>query len=350
MVRLSSIKTVSKLFMFRNFNKIQGPKLLTIFPTSRCNMRCPMCPFDHDDIKELEIGLVKKILEDGHKMGVKMVRFSGGGEPLSYPHIEGLLKLCKEKYKFQTGMTTNGTLLTKTRAELMVDLGHDEVTVSIDAPEKSAYEKIRGKGNFKLLLKNMETLRKIKEERNSQLPEMGINNVLMKNTVDYAEGMVHFAAERGFSRITFAPMLIEGWGDKKLAVPENRLDQIIELLSGVKETADEKNIQTNLGSILRIGEEALKRDIEVKSCYAPWNQVYVNHEGKVYFCCFLYKYVLGDIREKSLREHWEGEAFSSARRNFKKGRLYPECRMCNPFMVESSKKVEKFLNPFNFFG
>ena len=87
-----------------------------------------------------------EIADDLAEMGVKAVTFSGGGEPLIYPHItEAVNRLGESGIKLAT--LTNGSHLHEDIAEAFARYG-TWIRVSIDGWDAESYAKIRNVKSF----------------------------------------------------------------------------------------------------------------------------------------------------------------------------------------------------------
>ena len=71
------------------------------------------------------------------------------------------------------------------------------------------------------------------------------------------------------------------------------------------------------------------------SCLLPFRQMIVRPDGKVSFCCndALGKHTLGDLAVQSIEEVWNGEIYTSIRKNIIQSRsLLPLCKNCDSLL------------------
>jgi radical SAM protein with 4Fe4S-binding SPASM domain len=92
-------------------------KKFYIETTSICNLACSFCPPTHRQAQFIKIEDFRKILDD-IKPHTDYIYFHVKGEPLLHPKIDQLLDISQEK-GFKVNITTNGTLLPKTRHKLL---------------------------------------------------------------------------------------------------------------------------------------------------------------------------------------------------------------------------------------
>lgn len=144
---------------------ITAPLHIRWKPTNKCNHRCHYCSYHQahlqlgQDMREQDETPRDKALEianDIADMGVKAVTFSGGGEPLVYPHLLAISKiLCDGGVKLAT--LTNGSLLKGEKADF---LAHNAVwvRVSMDGWDDTSYTKYRSvkSGEYSRIMRNME--------------------------------------------------------------------------------------------------------------------------------------------------------------------------------------------------
>ncbi|MDU4695527.1 MAG: radical SAM/SPASM domain-containing protein [Paenibacillus sp.] len=92
-------------------------KKFYIETTSICNLSCSFCPPTHRQAQFIKVEDFRKILDD-IKPHTDYIYFHVKGEPLLHPKIDQLLDISHEK-GFKVNITTNGTLLPKTRHKLL---------------------------------------------------------------------------------------------------------------------------------------------------------------------------------------------------------------------------------------
>ena len=88
LLRVSDIRHRISLASWRSF-----PIAAEIHPTSRCNLQCKSCSFRkrNRSLSEFSLQEVLSLLMELQGMGTHSVLFSGGGDPLMWPHWQRLL-------------------------------------------------------------------------------------------------------------------------------------------------------------------------------------------------------------------------------------------------------------------
>lgn len=108
-------------------NKRVAPIYIRIKPTNYCNHKCYYCSYADSALglrdsvqKQDQISWEKmqEIISDMKDMGVKAVTFSGGGEPLVYPHIVETMQQVLDA-GIDLSIITNGQLLKEERAKVL---------------------------------------------------------------------------------------------------------------------------------------------------------------------------------------------------------------------------------------
>lgn len=130
------------------------PLHIRLKPTNVCNHNCWYCAYRKPDLQlgqdmrvrdQIPREKMLEILEDLVEMGVKAVTFSGGGEPLVYPHIAMVMeRLAEAGIKFAS--LTNGSRLTGEAARLLSAHG-SWVRISLDGWDGPSYARYRGVGD-----------------------------------------------------------------------------------------------------------------------------------------------------------------------------------------------------------
>jgi organic radical activating enzyme len=80
-----------------------------IAPEGACNLKCPYCSVTYRDTHQrIELGVIKKYVEDLMTRGLKAVILTGGGEPTIYKHFNELVTWIAGN-GLKVALITNGT-------------------------------------------------------------------------------------------------------------------------------------------------------------------------------------------------------------------------------------------------
>lgn len=143
---------------------LAAPAHIRVKPTNVCNHACYFCAYRNDGLSlgqdmavrdRIPREKMREIVEDVVAMGVAAVTFSGGGEPLIYPHIvETVEGLAAGGVKI--GALTNGSRLKGKVADAFAAHG-TWLRVSIDGWDGPSYARYRkvDEGEFERVLGNL---------------------------------------------------------------------------------------------------------------------------------------------------------------------------------------------------
>ncbi len=155
------------------------PERITIELTNKCNYNCTFCPrkLMEKQMGFLEFGLAEKLISEISRLGpVSIVPFFRG-EPLLHPRWLDILTMLKDAHTGQIQLATNGSLLDKTTAEKLLDIGVDFISFSLDTTDPEIYEQTRCSADFQKVLDNIFTFIELKEKRGNAFPEIQVSTI-----------------------------------------------------------------------------------------------------------------------------------------------------------------------------
>jgi len=112
--------------------------------TRRCNLKCVHCYSNSQNVQysdELDTDEGKRLISDLASFGCPVILFSGG-EPLMRKDLHELIQLAVDK-GMRAVISTNGTLITKEKAQIFSKIGLSYVGVSIDGTRET-HDRFRG--------------------------------------------------------------------------------------------------------------------------------------------------------------------------------------------------------------
>jgi wyosine [tRNA(Phe)-imidazoG37] synthetase (radical SAM superfamily) len=175
------------------------PRMLTLETTSRCNLRCVMCPHAIDAVdrpKHLEedsIGTLWRFLGQA-----RSVQLHGIGEPLASPAFWKSLQYIPAGC--DASINTNLTVLDDKRLERLVASNLSVVNVSLDAAAALTYRRIRG-FEFETVLENIRRLVAARAAAGRKLPRLYMNMTMMRSNVEEVPAFVDLAADLKADRV-----------------------------------------------------------------------------------------------------------------------------------------------------
>ncbi|MDC0979320.1 radical SAM protein [Gammaproteobacteria bacterium] len=269
---------------------------------NRCNLKCVMCWTDNHkgSLAKLDEEMIDKLLKEIEENNVPAVILGLGSETLVSKGAKEVLRKVKEAGVMDIFFGSNGVLLDKEVAQLLIDLEIARVEVSLDAATPETFHKIRGKDQLPRIEKNMEKLLEVKKESNAALPVV---------------------------RLCFCEQ----------AFNKHEKEQFVEKWSGRADYVDFQDVQdfSYVNELLETGDVEAFKDLEADDlpyieCAYPFNSLNVWSNGDISPCCTYYgkNLVFGNIRENSLEEVWHGEEMNALRKEMITKKLKPTCKAC----------------------
>lgn len=151
-----------------------NPITVEIHLTEKCNNRCFYCNYEKSN-KEMCFKDFKKAVKKLSEIKVKGLIFSGGGDPLLYAQLSSALRLTAS-YKIDAAIITN--LLSEDAVKFQAILKNCLwCRISLDSSNRSVYRKIRGTDSFDRVIRNINSLVKMKKKEDSSTT-LGVQSVV----------------------------------------------------------------------------------------------------------------------------------------------------------------------------
>ncbi len=263
---------------------------LRISLTDKCNLNCLYCnPADYKvhKLKKNEIltfdELIRLINLFTGRLGFKKIRFTGG-EPLArkgIPEFFKSLRALKLKHGFETGLTTNGTLLEDKLPQLK-NSGFDKLNISLDSLKRERFKYITGKDKLDDVIKS---IRKAVELGFSPLK---INVVVLKNVnddeiLDFVEFIKDTEINVRF--IEFMPFGNNRW-NREFFISSGEIKDIVETKYQLKEISERMNRVAKDYTIAgHPGKVSFISAISDHFC-GTCNRLRIDAQGKMKLCLF----------------------------------------------------------------
>ena len=275
------------------------PYVVYIEPTNCCNFKCLFCPTSDSKLLKkvgranatLSFDLYKKIIDDIKESGTKLRLLSlyKDGEPLLHPDFPQMVRYAKD-----SGITpriwtkTNGSLLSPELNQKIVDSGLDWIGISVEATSAEKYFTIAGvKLDYEQFKSNIAHLYSIKKDLHIYIKIADTNLTDEEKEKFYSH----------FSPIcdTYAIEKLMGWS-----------------YSSIKDFTLGTNPDTYDGLAFT------EKDV----CPYPFYVMAVNADGTVSLCGndWAHATVIGNVKEQSMQEIWNGEKLFEFRKMLLEGR------------------------------
>lgn len=288
---------------------------LHIEVTGKCNEKCIHCYIPHDlKLRNIDSDLFYEILKQAKDLNVLHVTLSGG-EPMLHKDFCGFLKKCRE-YNFSVSVLTNLTLLDDIVFEEMRKNKLLSVQVSLYSMQSDIHNGIT-KMNGSLDKTKKAILKLLENDVPVQIscPIMKQNKEHYKDVLKWAKGN-----------------LIKVSSDYEIIAEYNNSRDNLNCrlsLSEIKDILNEKLLEDSdylysLSNNIENNRNAKKDDRICSVCYSS---ICISENGKVYPCPGWQGYVIGDIKERTIKDIWENGCEVNYLRNLQK-KDSPVCVQC----------------------
>ncbi len=312
---INMIKLVSSFYITKWTKKaVQWglPMTISIEPTTACNLRCPECPSGlrafSRETGNLKQDFFKKIIDELYPTLTYLI-FYFQGEPYINPKFLDMVKYASDKGIY-TITSTNGHFLDDENARKTIESGLDRMIISIDGTTQEVYEQYRKEGNLATVIEGAKNVVKWKKKLNASTPHIIIQFLVVRPNEHQIPDIYRLADEIGVDEVKLKTAQIYDY--------ENGND-LIPTMDQYSRYALKKN-----------GKYVVKNQL-LNHCWKLWHASVITWNGIVVPCCFdkdaMHR--LGDIRQMSFAEVWQGKKYKDFRTSLLKGRDQIDiCRNC----------------------
>jgi radical SAM protein with 4Fe4S-binding SPASM domain len=274
------------------------PIRLWIETASVCNLRCVMCPnktYPAGRKGVMRLDLFKKIIDEARHFA-NDVYLHHRGEPLLNPALFEMIGYARAA-GLKTRFHTNGALLDEAKARGLLAAGPNLVSFSVDGFTKDSYERIRGGAIFERTVANIVRLAELRRELKVKIPYIVIEKIRFRSWADDRDAAAVALLRRRFLDAGVDEIIEKEeyvWADPAAPQPE-----------GIRTAAP---------------------------CTFPWYAMVICHDGTVTPCPqdFHAHLALGNVREATLAEIWNGAKYRELRRRLAADvDSLPLCRKCD---------------------
>ena len=277
---------------------LNRPLFLQIEPTSRCNLRCPMCMRDkyNAPIGDMDFQDFQRIVSQ--VKNIYRIHLQGNGEPFLHPELTDFIRYARDKGIVVT-VITNGTLINERLAKSIILSGLNELQFSIDSLNKKEFEEIRVGASFDKVQDNIKRMVRTKEEFNSDIT-ISLTVVIQNKNENEMPKFITFASKIGVRKVSF--QYLEPKHKKKYQPGYFEVNTPFHNTSRLDEIIDETKSMAKKESI--VCDFVPQR---TKGCLWPWEGLYLTWDGKVSPCCLIFDYFVGNIFETDLSDIWNNK-------------------------------------------
>lgn len=303
-------------YLEQKFEITEFPLNVIVEPCNFCNLNCITCTNNILTRPKgyMNILLYKKIVDEIAKENrYTRLWLDFFGEPLLQKFkLFYMINYARRKGLVNINMNTNGTLLDKEMAEMLLDSGISFVSIDCDGYTKEVYEKIRVNADRDVTYTNIEYLLKRKNELGLKNPIIEIKIMEMNENKNEINQIIQYWRKRG--AWTTTRRLIT-WGGM-------------------------------------CGELSSKVETERIACGNAVGVLPITWDGKAVNCVMDVdaQYVCGDVTQLSIKEIWQRRNDNMVRKHIEHrfDELPEICQNCNDWAIigenrfdENGKIVEK---------
>lgn len=337
--------------------KIRSLKEICIEVTFLCNCRCQMCPLYgiHTDGgkgllesmkngKELAVSEFRKLFEDLKKLGTEYINFSGGEVFLRKDILE--ITDLAIKSGFKVSYTSNAGLITQEIARKVVEIGVDNITISLDGP-KEVHEFIRKARIYDNIMNAVDWISREKISQGRNCPNLNFLCTVSRLNQEHLVELVGIAKEKGLP-LTIDPIIFsneENADNTKKELQGNFIKQESFIMSDEIGKIDTDMLEKEIETVL-LRSKQLNQSVEmsivgrktrkkffnvpdysiVKKCFSPWYSCRIDPYGNVYPCSL--SVAMGNLRQNSINEIINSDKAVNFRKRLKQKGLFDSCKKC----------------------
>jgi radical SAM protein with 4Fe4S-binding SPASM domain len=304
---------------------LETPFVLQMAVASTCNFRCKYCPCSTPDLLKknnvkkgiMDYALFTKIIDDldDFPQKIKILRLVKEGEPLLNKRFTDMVRYAKKKQpSVKVDTTTNATLLTPELSLDIIDAGLDKIFISLQGITAETYQRLSGVDvDLDKLLENIKYFCKNRKgcKVYIKVPDIGVNAFEKKR---------FFKLFENDADEVFVEHIIPTWPD--FDISEVKKDDGIGLY-GTPIDPEPINVCPIVFYNLNIDFDG-----SIPPCQLDW----------------AHKTVLGNARENSLFELWNGQRFNALRRIHLRGQRarHPLCGKCTTLEYCNVDNIDAF--------
>jgi MoaA/NifB/PqqE/SkfB family radical SAM enzyme len=324
-------------------NEPYKPLYVKIKLTWRCNLRCQMCNYWRQERHNaLSPELLRTTVDELAELGCGKIHLSGG-EPLLREDLFELIEYMVAK-GMRVNLTTNGTLLTRDKAERLASSGVKSISVSIDSPEAGIHDRIRARGAWKRTIKGLRNLRRAIHKARAKI-KIRLNTVVSRTNYESLATLPDLAHEVEADYLTLIPVDDPEGG---LLLNKSRIHDYNERIAPVIASRGlEYGLLDSEREAYPFGIEKAEIEHSKKGwyalglydeqpCYAPWTHALITPSARVYACCMTrgMPKPLGNLLQASFTDIWHGETYRAFRASMH-GSPLEICRHCDDFLDQN---------------
>lgn len=290
-----------KLISLRD-NYVTAPIYVRIKPINQCQHKCFFCVYNgdysgmHENMSKKDMlskDKIFEILDDFKEIGVKAITYSGGGEPLLYPHIIDTFKKTKDN-GIDLSIITNGQLLKGEKLKQLINAKW--VRISMDYHNEKEFSKSRLVSK-KMFFQIINNIRDFSTQKNNC--ELTVNYIVTKLNCETIIQAIDFIKGLGVNNIRLSPL----WTQDFMAYHKDIKQKVIADIDYARKQYETEDFK--IFDSYNISKEQLNRTYN--KCYVMQTIPVIGADGNVYTChnkAYDDDGLIGNINDKSFKDLW----------------------------------------------
>lgn len=344
MNKLPRTLNIGKSFVdkiFRRGRLLARPLRIHLEVNDICNLRCRMCARQSDAFPKNRGELSMKVVERLQPWFsyASYVGLAGNGEPFLHSQIFDILYLINSAGAIPS-VVTNATLLISEVIDALLDLSRLILVVSIDGARQETFEFIREGANFDAVIENLELLNKRKQELGKPFPIVNFIVCVMKQNVEELSQIVELAHRMGAPLVILQNLLpYNDWARENIVQDRDVLEQAVfkAQQTGAKLNVKVEYVPLGIPLIQRLPKKQLSHCGYY--CEFLWQQLHVEVDGTVRFCCFWTQGSNGNLLKSTPENLWNSEGFIKLRRTLRQGIIPGDCETCHMLTIVNKARL-----------
>lgn len=310
-----------------------GPYLVAIGGNYSCNYRCVFCEWFSPMVKKLkkevhspdyhmEMDVYKGLVRELGALGTRMVLI-GDIEPFMDAQLIEKIEYAKH-YNLGVITVTNGSLINEEKAEKLVDLKLDYLSVSINAGTPETYPRIHvteTEETFERIISMVSLIESLKEKKRTAFPHTRLSMVACNRNYHEIVKLVELCKETGV-KTAFIKRLIPPSKEiaEELALTHSQKKEMTKYLVEALKYANRYNINLDVEWPDWAGSHKTQVRRADIPCYYGWLFSMVDGNGDVYPCCFQNRIAsckIGNIKKDNFTKLWFSKRYQDFRKNYK---------------------------------
>jgi len=297
------------------------PVSLDIVLTRACNLNCTFC-ISYGSMggrQALPFEVYQEIASVLFP-AASLVAFCSGGEPLLYPRLRDALRLARD-HQLWVRILSNGMLLSRETSQWLIDdQSVDELGISFDGVRPETFERIRRGARFGTVLKNIEYLARLKEERRQRTPILAFYYTVMRSNAEELPDLFGLCNSHGVEKVVVQYLNCSNDIDFMESLYNHR-PVAEDLLARVRHKARESGIDLSMAPIW------YKRRSR-KRCHWPWMFCQIDTDSSIRVCRKFWRQRIG-FWDSGFQTVWQGQHYQRIRESVNSEEPYfPYCRHC----------------------